>query len=330
MNEPIHLSPDWNDRVASFASGSLFQTKEWLEFLRRTQGAEPVVEPFEIGAAKGYHVAARLRKGPFTVLGSPLPGWTTVRMGPLYNPDEIDPGELAAALERFGHEQGASMLEVAGEHLDNDAMVAAGFTPEPDGTMIAPIGRDEDEIWDNLRSTARNRIRKGRKNGLTVEVGVDEALVDEVWDRVEAIFRHQRLAVPYDHARVRAVYEALAPAGRVTGIRVKAPDGHVAACGLFPFDHETIYFWAGAARAEDRALVPNELMHYELMVHASRLGLKRYDMCGGGDYKKKFGAEIVKTPHWIRYYNPAARVGRRAMSSLIRARRALAARLRGV
>lgn len=329
MNEPIHMSPDWNDRVASFTSGALFHTTEWLEFLRHTQGVEPVVVPFEAGAARGFHVAAKLRKGPFTVLGSPLPGWTTVRMGPLFNPSEIPARELAAALDAFGREQRVSMFEVANEHLDADAMREAGFEPQPDGTMIIDIAGSEEEIWNSLRSTARNRVRKGRKNGLTVEVGVDDALIDDVWDRVEAIFKHQTLTVPYDRARVQAVYDALLPVGRVTGLRVKASDGHVAACGLFPYDHKTIYFWAGAARAEDRALVPNELMHFELMVHARELGLKHYDMCGGGDYKKKFGAHPVKNPHWIRYYNPAARAGRAAMSSLIRTKRALSARRGG-
>lgn len=329
MNESFHSSPGWNDRVASFTSGSLFHTTEWLEFLRLTQGVEPIVSPFDAGEQAGFNVGAKLRKGPFSVIGSPLPGWTTVRMGPLFDPHDIAADRLAAEIDAFGRAQRVSMLEVASEHLDPEAMTAAGFEQQPDATMIVDLAEDEDAIWNGMRSTARNRVRKGRDNGLTVEIGLDDEIVGDVWERVEAIFHHQQLVVPYDRARVQAVYDALAPADRLVGLRVRAPDGHIAACGLFPFDHETIFFWAGAARAEDRALVPNELMHFELMVHARGLGLNRYDMCGGGDYKKKFGAHPVQNPHWIRYYNPAARAGRVAVSSAIRTKRAIAAKLRG-
>ena len=288
--------------------------------------SEPVIEPFEIDGHAGWHVAALIRKGPFKVLGSPIPGWTTVRMGPLFDPAVVDQAKLAASIKQFAKDNGASMIELAHELLDAEAMSAAGFDKQPDGTFVVDLPSDPEALWDVFKSTARNRVRKGRKNGLTVEIGVDEKLVDDVWEKVEAIFRHQNLVVPYDRARVQEVYDRLAPIGRVAGIRVLAPDGHVAACGIFPHDDDTIYFWAGASSAEDRALVPNELMHFEIMAHAIELGLKRYDMCGGGDYKKKFGAHHIDNPHWIHYGNPAAKLGRAAMAKAVAAKRAIAAR----
>lgn len=320
------IPDNWNETVAEYPSGTIFHTREWLELLQATQGAEPVIEPFEIDGHAGWHVAALIRKGPFKVLGSPIPGWTTVRMGPLFDPAVVDHAKLAASIKQFAKDNGASMIELAHELLDAEAMSAAGFDKQPDGTFVVDLPSDPEALWDVFKSTARNRVRKGRKNGLTVEIGVDEKLVDDVWEKVEAIFRHQNLVVPYDRARVQEVYDRLAPIGRVAGIRVLAPDGHVAACGIFPHDDDTIYFWAGASSAEDRALVPNELMHFEIMAHAIELGLKRYDMCGGGDYKKKFGAHHIDNPHWIHYGNPAAKLGRAAMAKAVAAKRAIAAR----
>lgn len=326
MSDQNIFPADWNEIVASYPSGTTFHTREWLELLQATQGATPVIEPFEIDGHKGWHVAALIRKGPFKILGSPIPGWTTVRMGPLFDPQQVNQKQLADSIKQFAKRNRASMIELAHELLDADAMSAAGFDRQPDGTFVVDLPDDPEALWDVFKSTARNRVRKGRKNGLTVETGVDDKLVDDVWEKVEAIFQHQNLVVPYDRERVQQVYDRLAPIDRVAGIRVFAPDGHVAACGIFPFDHDTIYFWAGASSAEDRALVPNELMHFEIMSHAISLGLKRYDMCGGGDYKKKFGAHHVDNPHWVHYGNPAARAGRAAMARTVQLKRSIAAR----
>jgi hypothetical protein len=327
MPERLFEQPDWDATVAGFPTGTIYHSAGWLKFLEQTQAATSIVEAFDVPGASGFHVAAKLRKGPFTILGSPLPGWTTARMGPLFDPATVDQNALIAELEAFGRRSGASMFEVANENLDADAMRAAGFESSPDGTFIVDLPETEDELWNNLRSTCRNRVRKGRNNGLTVEIGIDDALVNDVWERVQAVFHHQELVVSYDRGRVQALYDIFAPLNQVVGIRVRAPDGHIAACGIFPFDEQTIYFWAGAARPEDRALVPNELMHWSLMRHAQELGLKHYDMCGGGDYKKKFGAYHVKNPHWIRYYNPAAKLGRATMAKILRSRRAVAGRI---
>jgi CelD/BcsL family acetyltransferase involved in cellulose biosynthesis len=327
---PIHLRPEWDEIVAGFDSATIYHTTGWLRFLERTQDAQVIVEPFELDGARGYHVAARIRRAPFHILGSPLPGWTTASMGPLFNASETDHAALARDLHEFGKRQRVSMFEVVNGALEPEQMREAGWAEEPDGTFIVDLPGTHDELWDLIRSTCRNRIRKARKNGLTVKIGADDRLVDDVWDRVDAVFRHQDLVSSYDRDRIKAMYDELTNTEHVTGVRVLAPDGHIAACGIFPYDSRSIYFWAGAARPEDRALVPNELMHWELMCHAIDLGLARYDMCGGGDYKKKYGAHHVRTPHWIRYYNPMARYGRAAMAQFVRTRRNLAGRIRNL
>ncbi|MBJ7347636.1 MAG: GNAT family N-acetyltransferase [Thermoleophilaceae bacterium] len=327
---PPHLRDDWDEVVASFDTGSIYHSTGWLNFLRDTQNAEIITEAFELDGVRCYHVAARIRKGPFGILGSPLPGWATATMGPLFNLAEVDQSKLIDELEAFGKRHRVSMYELVNGELNPELMRSKGWAEEPDGTFIVDLPATHDELWDHIRSTCRNRIRKARNNGLTVQIGNDDKLVGDVWDRVDAVFRHQDLVSSYDRARVQALYDELAPRGQVIGLRVLAPDGHIAACGIFPYDSECIYFWAGAARPEDRALVPNELMHWELMCHAIDLGLTRYDMCGGGDYKKKYGARHVQTAHWIRYYNGFAKLGRSTMARLVRTKRNVAGRIRNL
>ena len=61
---------------------NVFQTREWLEFVARTQGAEPVVLHFERdGVAVGAFTGLIVRRFGVRILGSPFQGWMTGPMG---------------------------------------------------------------------------------------------------------------------------------------------------------------------------------------------------------------------------------------------------------
>ncbi len=316
-----HRDPGWDELVRGFDSGCLFHTSGWLEFLERSQGVKVVTEPFHDGAGvEGLHVAALTRRGPFRLAGSPLPGWKTMRMGPLVN-DGADAAAVAGECERFGRELGVSLYELVSDRVDRGAFEALGWRTEGYGTLMVELPADEETLWAGLKKSVRGRIKKGRSNGLEVRLGVDDALVHDVWERSDGIMRHKGLQLDWNEAQADALVASLAPRDQLLGMRIVAPDGHTAACGLFPHDHRAIHYWAGASLAEDRALVPNELMHWSVMEFAVQGGLTRYDMYGSGDFKKKYGAHLHLHPRCIRYYNPAARAGRAAYARVIGWRR---------
>src|SRR5208337_2886973 len=72
---------DWA-RLDSFADRTVFQTREWLHFIRETQRAEIVLcELADGGETAGYFTGLVFSKFGFRVLGSSFPGWTTPYMG---------------------------------------------------------------------------------------------------------------------------------------------------------------------------------------------------------------------------------------------------------
>ena len=72
---------DWA-HMDAFSDRVIFQTREWLEFVARTQGAEPVVAAVvDGGSTVGYFTGLTFRRFGLRILGSPFPGWTTESMG---------------------------------------------------------------------------------------------------------------------------------------------------------------------------------------------------------------------------------------------------------
>jgi hypothetical protein len=70
-------SADWK-LLDQFADRTVFQTREWLQFVAESQNAQPVLaELREKSEILGYFTGLTLSKFGMKVLGSSFPGWTT-------------------------------------------------------------------------------------------------------------------------------------------------------------------------------------------------------------------------------------------------------------
>jgi lipid II:glycine glycyltransferase (peptidoglycan interpeptide bridge formation enzyme) len=95
-------------------------------------------------------------------------------------------------------------------------------------------------------------------------------------------------------------------------LRVRDASARVIATGLFLHDDRSLYFWGGASWQAVRHRCPNELLHWTAMSLAAGRGVARYDMSGSGQFKKKFGGQLVALKRWHKTYHRTARWGRRA------------------
>jgi hypothetical protein len=89
------------DTLDRFADRTVFQTREWLEFIAETQGAKPVVAELRAGSdIAGYFAGLTVKRFGIRILGSSFPGWTTPYIG--FNMvDGASRREALAALERL-------------------------------------------------------------------------------------------------------------------------------------------------------------------------------------------------------------------------------------
>jgi hypothetical protein len=302
----------WDELIAPFPHRELFHRRAWLDYLAESRGVRIRFWSIRNGERSlGYFCGGIVQKGPFKILGSPLKGWGTNSMGPVVHAD-TDERELLLALDRLAHEERLAMTELEHTSLEEDSLRAFSYEPMPASTFVVTLTPGEpDLMWRSLESTCRNRVRKALRSGLTVEDTDDLAVADEFYEQYTDLMARKGLVPPYPRQSARLLVRHLKKAGLLFALRVRDAEGRIVASGLFPHDERTVYFWGGASWRDSRDFCPNDLMHWTLMHLAAERGLVRYNMCGDGRFKRKFGGEQVAVKRWRKCYWRSARWAQR-------------------
>src|SRR5262245_51580635 len=80
---------EWDELLPRFADRTVYHTSACLRALGVAHHLTPhLVRADMHGRCVALWPCFELRKGPFTILGSPLPGWSTAYLGPLFALDD--------------------------------------------------------------------------------------------------------------------------------------------------------------------------------------------------------------------------------------------------
>jgi Acetyltransferase (GNAT) domain len=290
---------DW-ERMDAFPDRVIFQTREWLEFVARTQRAEPVIATVRDGGETvGYFTGLLVRRFGVRILGSPFPGWTTDSMG--FNlADGVSRRDAAAALVRFAWGPlRCAHLELKDRRLQEADLAGLGFESDAKLTYEVDLADEEPAIFARMSSACRRAIRKADKVGVTVAPAAGAGFADEYHEQLRGVFARQSLTPTYGVERVRALIECLEPTGRLLLLRALSPDGRSIATAIFPAFNGTAYFWGGASVRGDQILRPNEALFWYAMRYWRERGMTTLDLGGAGDYKRKYGTRELWLP-WFR------------------------------
>jgi len=297
---PLTEKPaNWDEEISKLDSRTLFHETPWLEHIQsiHPKGRLRYFEIIEKDQRQGYLCALQVRKAVLNIYGSPLGGTGTNYMGPVVNRD-INQDSLAHALRTFVKRSPLTHLELANDILDTEKMLSHGFELHPGVTHMLELPGNEEDAWNQLKSSCRNRIRKAEKTNLKVEVVEDLSLADEYYDQFIEVYGKQGMVTPFSVDRPRSLLAQLLPAKRILPLRISL-QGETVATGLFPFDKKCIYFWGAASWLRHHKLCPNELLHWEVIKFAISKGIPRYNMCGGtNQFKNKFGGVDVPYNHY--------------------------------
>ena len=319
---------DW-DRMDASADRVMFQTREWLEFVARTQRAEPVVAAVMDGGERvGYFSGLVVRRFGVRILGRPFPGWTTESMG--FNLAEgVSRRDAAAALVRFAWGPlRCAHLELKDRRLQAADLEGLGFESDLGLTYEVDLAGDEPAILGRMSSACRRAIRKAEKSGVTVTLVAGPGFADEFYAQLQDVFARQSLVPTYGVERVCALIECLEPTGRLLLLRAVAPDGRSIATGIFPAFNGTGYFWGGASLRADQILRPNEAIFWYAMRYWRERGVTTLDLGGAGDYKRRYGPRELWLPWFRRSRVPGLRLMRTVAREAVSRRQAWLGRRR--
>jgi CelD/BcsL family acetyltransferase involved in cellulose biosynthesis len=307
---------------------NVFHTREWLEYVARTQQAEPMVAHVERdGELVGAFTGLIVKRFGVRILGSPFQGWMTGPMGFSLQPG-VPRAEAMQALVRFAFRRlGCLHVELMDRHagFEELARLRARLVPFP--TFELDLRQDEEALFAGMTSACRRAIRKGRKMGVRVEEAHGVAFADEYYDQLLEVFGRQGQGrkPPYDLERVREMIRCVEPSGNLLMLRAVAPEGERIATAIFPAREEFAYFWGGASWPTHLILRPNEAIFWHAIRHFRERGVRMLDLGGGADYKRKFGAPEKLIPY-VRKSRVPGMLGLRDLAGYVYKRRATRAK----
>lgn len=316
------------EALEAFPDRVIFQTRPWLEFLRRTQRAQPVVAAIqEDGQTVGYFTGAILDKYGLKILGSPFKGWATSYMG--FNlPESVARPTYLEALAGFAfRDLGCVHLELVDRHLAAN-QVTSGYTQSQYITHEIDLRQNEDTLWGNMSRSCRASIRKGEKNGLVIEEASDLDFAQDYHAQLKAVFARVGLVPTYSLERVQELIRCLQPTGNLMLLRVRTPAGKCIATAIFLAYKGYLYSWGSASWPEENHWRPNEMVDWYAMRKWKARGMHTYDLVGLADYKRKYGTQEVSIPYLMRPRFSWVLHLREAAKQALRIRQRLSGRMR--
>ena len=319
------------DLADRFEDRNVFQKLPWIRFVAASQGAEPVVaEVKSNGRVIGYFTGLIVRRYGFRILGSPFRGWTTEYMG--FN---LEPGisrkEVLAPLFDFAfNDLSCHHLEMVDRNLREEDYREVRCQIQQFPGYEIDLTKSEDELLANMTKSCRYSIRKAAKSGVTIEQASDNDGFDEdYYGQLIDVFAKQSLVPTYSIDRVRELIRHLYPAGSLLLLRARNATGECIATGIFPGFNDTMYGWGGACWRAHYKLRPNEILAWHAMRYWKSRGMKKFDLGGRGEYKKKYGTYDISVPGIVKSRYPMLVPLRNAAERAWRFRQAVAGRIKG-
>jgi CelD/BcsL family acetyltransferase involved in cellulose biosynthesis len=287
----------WDGLVARFDDHTVFHTLPWLQAVAAEHGLRvELVQVRDAARCLAVWPCLMQRRGPFRILGSPLPGWSTPYLGPLIAPDADVHAVLETFLRRSSLRRWSYMCcRVFDRDWDVD-LERHGFSRghrEP-----------EEALWADLKGSCRSRVRKARRLGLTVRDEPNLGFIDEFWSMAREVFAKYGIEPNYSRTLLAGACGRLREAGRLLVLSAFREETRIGTL-ILPHDDHCMYYWAGAAFDAHRALPYGNLLHWEAMMRARSMGLRTYDFVnvsdngGGGQFKRSFGpARVAVATHW--------------------------------
>ncbi len=287
---------DWA-KLDGFADRTVFQTREWLQFVHETQRARMVIcELVDGGQVAGYFTGLVFSKFGIRMLGSSFPGWTTPYMGFNLVAGASRKTALVAVEETAWGALKCLHMEISDPYFSFEDGKDLGFAGEAYVSYRTDLTQAEDKLFSNMDSACRRCIRKAEKSGVTLEEAHDAEFADEYYAQLKDVFAKQGLVPTYDVGRVRALVRNLEPTGRILLVRARDAAGNCIATGIFPGFNKIAEFWGNASFRSSQNLRPNEAIHWYAMRYWKKRGVEVYDWGGEGTYKEKYGCVPHRVP----------------------------------
>ena len=259
----------WDKLITGFENHRVTHTLAWLRSLENTFAGKVLFLIYEKdGEIVGCLPGMIVNVGFLRLFGSPLPGWQTVSMGPVFDSRRISTDEMIAPLAKYLEKNyGVHHIEITSNCLDPAMMEVSGFRGRTEHTFQTSLcPEDELKVLSAMKSSARCSIRRGSKLHLAVKFRDDEEFVDEVYEQITEVFVRGGNVVPFSKRRVTEYFLNMKSSGTLLAVAVYLPDSEICiATGLFTVANKELLLWMWTHRSQYRWWSPTEIMTWTAM-----------------------------------------------------------------
>ncbi len=279
LSDPVEL-----DRIEAYVSnnnGTVFHRPAWIKAVESGTGqkASGLVAQ-RLGEITGWLPLTEVRSALF---GRALVSSGFAVDGGVLASDRDSALSLVGAVEDYAVDKGFANIELRGgdipDQWDSRSDKHSGFVRE--------LASDDEQQLLDIPRKARAEVRKGLKNDLSVAVGRGPSDLAAHYAVYSASVRNLGTPV-FPRKLFAAMLDAFSDSSDI--LTVFAGLQPVSSVLSFYHDGAVLPFWGGGTFAA-RGLRANERMYYELMLHARRKGMTRFDFgrskTGSGPYKFK-------------------------------------------
>ena len=328
INIKLAQPDEWDDLLENFPQHTVFHRRSWLETVEEEKKlGNSKLKLISVGnensviAVWPFFLA---RKGPIRVIGSPFPGTSTPYLGPLFS-EGTDPSKTMRLIHQDGVIRGSFHACRTLDQPEPINIENLGYKKvRRFKTYIIDLRQDESLLWSRLKSECRNRIRKAKKSNIEIRREHGIGFLNDFWPMALDVFAKARRQPSYTRQFLDLICHRLESDGRLLVLTAFLSQKRIGSL-ILPYDSHTMYYWAGASDAQYNRYAPNNLLHWEAILEARKLGLKRYDFVSTkgsrGDFKRKFGPEAFEVcTHWERTSSPIVHMAKKAYEHWIRKR----------
>jgi lipid II:glycine glycyltransferase (peptidoglycan interpeptide bridge formation enzyme) len=170
-----------------------------------------------------------------------------------------------------------------------------GITVIEKTTHIVDLHKSENELWLEMEGRCRTAIRKAQKSGVTVSLETDPEIIDIYYKLLTGLYANQKMCVPHDKNFYREIFESFS--GNSLFILASRIESQIIGGIILVRDRERFYYLDGASNPDFNHLNPNNLLLWEGILLAKRLGGLKFDFVGSdiprlAAFKKSFGGDL--------------------------------------
>lgn len=177
------------------------------------------------------------------------------------------------------------------------------ITENHKASFILDLTPGIDKLWQGFKKQIRNRIRKAEKNNFSIKFGHE--YIKEFYDCYATHMRDIGLPV-HNFVFFRKVLEVFPK--EETQISIITHSGKTIASKFFMLCKDTVYLMCGASLKDEKELMPNYLLTWEVIKYAANAGYKYLDFgrstinTGPYYFKQSWGGQL-KPLYWQYHLN---------------------------